>query len=541
MGAPSLSASSYLVSLFVRNATWILGVLLCAGLTVPFIRWFRVWKALRPLPGPSDIVPFWFSLSCIKSFLQERRENKYATTRIFSIIRDLGKQYTGKLFKVYVGMTPIVVLHTPDAVEALLTSNTNQKKPFLYHFIAPWLGNFNILLSTGETWRNRRKLMTPAFHVRVLDNYMSVFNESADLLVKHMCKVADEAPDEPIRLFKSMQKCAMDIIGEVTMETKFQLQENKNISFMNAFNRVMFLVSVRAFRPWLWIQKLYDNTLEGKSYEADVQEMITLSNSIMYKQKDKLQSTEVLPTTGSEDDELNIKRETILMNILLRRHMQDSSYTLDDVRNDNDTIVSAGTDTITTCMCFTLHYLGLYPEAQARAHQELDEIFGDDTDCEITATHIRQMKYIECCLKESLRLYPSFPVIGRVLDEDVTMEGHVIPKGVMCFISIYSLHRNPKYFKDPEEFIPERFLSEEIKTRHPFSYIPFSGGSKNCLGQKFAMLEMKLLLAKILLKCKIVSAEPLDRLNVAYEVIVKDKRGNRVWIRRRTELDSAER
>ncbi|KAG0435988.1 hypothetical protein HPB47_018206 [Ixodes persulcatus] len=395
--------------------------------------------------------------------------------------------------------------------------------------------------STGETWRNRRKLMAPAFHVRVLDNYMRVFNESADLLVKHMCSAADEAPDDPIRLFKSMQKCAMDIIGEVTMEAKFQLQENKNISFMNAFNRVMFLVSVRAFRPWLWIQNLYDNTLEGKSYEADVQEMITLSNSIMHKQKDKLQSTEVLPKSGSEDDELNIKRETILMNILLRRHMQDSSYTLDDVRNDNDTIVSAGTDTITTCMCFTLHYLGLYPDAQAKAHQELDEIFGDDTDCEITATHIRQMKYIECCLKESLRLYPSFPVIGRVLDEDVTMEGHVIPKGVMCFISIYSLHRNPKYFKDPEEFIPERFLSEEIKTRHPFSYIPFSGGSKNCLGQKFAMLEMKLLLAKILLKCKIVSAEPLDRLNVAYEVIVKDKRGNRVWVRRRTEVDSAER
>ncbi|CAN7992530.1 unnamed protein product, partial [Ixodes pacificus] len=105
-----------------------------------------------------------------------------------------------------------------------------------------------------------------------------------------------------------------------------------------------------------------------------------------------------------------------------------------------------------------------------------------DRDGEITASHLAQLKYLECCLKEALRLYPSFPMIGRVLDEELKMEGHVIPKGVMCFVAIYSLHRNPKYFKDPEKFMPERFLSDEIRTRHPFSYIPFSGGFKNCIG-----------------------------------------------------------
>ncbi|CAN7992536.1 unnamed protein product, partial [Ixodes pacificus] len=421
MGVHVLSMSSYFVSLFVGNVTWILGLLLCAGFVVPFVQWFRVWKALRPLPGPWDAVPFWFILGCFKSIIQENKANKHATAWIFSKICSMCQRYTGRLFKVYVGMTPIVVLQTPDAVEALLTSSVNHKKPFLYHFIAPWLGPLNILVATGEAWRFKRKLMTPAFHFRVLDNYMRIFNENGDLLVKHLCSVVDTAPDEPIRLFKSTQRCAMDIIGEVTMGAKLQLQEDKNLYFMRAFNRVMFLLSVRAFRPWLWIQTIYDSTQEGKVFRADLQKMMTFTYSVMRKRKDKLQCTDTCPKCDTENDELISGGETTLMNILLRKHIQDSSYTLADVRNDIDTIIAAGNDTTTTCMCWTLHYLGLYPEVQAKVHEELDEIFGNDTDGEITATHIRQMKYLECCLKEALRLYPSFPVIGRVLDEELTM------------------------------------------------------------------------------------------------------------------------
>ncbi|KAG0445222.1 hypothetical protein HPB47_018216 [Ixodes persulcatus] len=334
---------------------------------------------------------------------------------------------------------------------------------------------------TGEPWRFKRKLLTPAFHFRVLDNYLRIFNENGDLLVRHICSLVGKAPNEPIRLFKITQKCAMDIIGEVTMGAKLQLQENNNLFFMKSFNRAMFLLSVRFGTPWHWIQKIYEISRGGKIFVADLEKMRELTYSIMRRRKEKLQSTEINSKSGSEEEEFNSGGETSLMNRLLRKHIQDSSYTLSDVRNDIDTIIAAGNDTTTTCMCWTLHFLGLYSEVQAKVHRELDEVFGNDRGGEITAGHLAQLKYLECCLKEALRLYPSFPMIGRVLDEELEMEGHVIPKGVMCFIAIYSLHRNPKYFKDPEKFKPERFLSDEIRTRHPFSYIPFSGGSKNCI------------------------------------------------------------
>ncbi|XP_029832448.2 cytochrome P450 4V2 [Ixodes scapularis] len=539
MAVRLLSTSSYLFSLFAGNVPWILGLFLCVLLAVPFVRWFRVWKALRPLPGPWDTVPFWFLFDNLRA--RKHRAYKYRTAWIFSTFCSLWKQYPNQIFKVYIGMTPIVFVHTPEAVEALLTSTVNHNKPFLYHFVAPWLGPDNLLLATGEPWRFKRKLLTPAFHFRVLDNYMRIFNENGDLLVRHICSLVDEAPNEPIRLFKITQKCAMDIIGEVTMGAKLQLQENKNLFFMKSFNRAMFLLSVRSGTPWLWIQKIYEISREGKMFRADLGKMRELTYSVMRRRKEKLQSTEIIQKSGSEEEEFNSGGETTLMNRLLQKHIQDSSYTLSDVRNDIDTIIAAGNDTTTTCMCWTLHYLGLYSEVQAKVHRELDEVFGNDRDGEITAIHLAQLKYLECCLKEALRLYPSFPMIGRVLDEELEIEGHVIPKGVMCFIAIYSLHRNPKYFKDPEKFMPERFLSDEIRTRHPFSYIPFSGGSKNCIGQKFAMLEMKLLMAKVLRECRIVSSEPLENLDVAYEVIVKDIGGNKVWVQRRTEIHSPER
>ncbi|KAM7305459.1 cytochrome P450 4V2 [Ixodes scapularis] len=499
-----------------------------------------MWKTLRPMPGPWDLLPFWFMLVAIKERFKFKLEYKGATAKIFNQMRDICQEYTDKTFKVYIGFTPLVVIHTPDAAETLLTSTRNHKKPFLYHFIDSWLGTFSLLVSTDEIWRLKRKLMTPAFHFRVLDNYLRIFNENGDRLVRTIGEAIDEAPEDPVRLFKTTQKCAMDIIGEVTMGEKLGLQDDKNLNFMSSFNRVMFLVSVRFFRPWFWNQKIYDSSSEGKLYNRDLEEMMEFIHSIIQRRSQASQSEKSFPRYSPDDqhdDETDCsENKNTLMNLLLKKHREDDRYTLDDVRRDIDTIIAAGNDTLTTSTCWTLNLLAHNRDAQRKVHAELDGIFGGNLDGEITADDLRKMKYLECCLKESLRLYPAFPLIGRVLDEDLILGGYKVPEGVMCFISLYSLHRNPKYFKDPESFIPERFMSEEIKARHPFSYIPFSGGSKNCIGQKFAMMEMKLIVAKVLRKYQVECKIPMDQLNVAYEVIVKDKGGNKVWFRRRPEL-----
>ncbi|CAN7939785.1 unnamed protein product, partial [Ixodes hexagonus] len=404
---------------------------------------------------------------------------------IFDQIRTHCEQYVGKTFKAYVGLTPIVCIHTPEAAETLLSTNTNLRKPFLYDFLAGWLGKESMVLATGDIWRFKRKLMTPAFHFRVLENYITIFNQNGDLLVKRLGSFIDKAPQEPVRLFENTQKCTLDIIGEVTMGAKLHVQEGQNLNFMSSFNSASLLVALRVLRPWLWLDSIYKYTYEGKLFKKCMEEIDSFTHSVMQERKKKLESTEVPTVLDSNGDEIKESPAyTTLMNMLLKAHLQDQRYTVENVKKDIDTVFGAGNDTTTSAICWTLYLIGHNPKTQAKVHEELDAILGSNPDREITTDDLKQMKYLECCLKEGLRLYPSFPYIGRVLDHDLEIDNYRIPKGVPCVINIYSLHRNPDHFKDPEQFIPERFMPQQMTSRHPFSYIPFSGGPKNCLGMQ---------------------------------------------------------
>lgn len=120
---------------------------------------------------------------------------------------------------------------------------------------------------------------------------------------------------------------------------------------------------------------------------------------------------------------------------------------------------------------------------QQQVVDEINGIFHDPNE-EMTIQKLNELKLMERCIKESLRLYPSGPFISRVISEDfVTHNNFEIPKGTVANILIYDLHRNPDVFPDPEKFDPDRFLIENVKNRHPYAYIPFSAGPRNCIGK----------------------------------------------------------
>ena len=144
-------------------------------------------------------------------------------------------------------------------------------------------------------------------------------------------------------------------------------------------------------------------------------------------------------------------------------------------------------------LSWIVYLLGHHPEIQARAAAEVDALFeedsanlddanngSDDGDDKIMLTldKIKSLKYLECCVKEGLRLCPSVPFIGRRLHEDMDINGHEVPKGTILFIYIYMLHRDPDIFPKPEVFDPNRFLPENSVGRHPFAFVPFSAGPR---------------------------------------------------------------
>lgn len=184
------------------------GVVILAMVLPPVLRWFWIWKTLRKMPGPSDLVPFRFLLVIYWSRRMYINVD-YATAELFNVLVGASEIFKNQTFKFYNWMMPLVIIQTPEAVEVLLNSSENLKKPMMYNFLVPWLGEENVLTGTGDKWRLKRKLATPAFHFKTLEHFIGVFNEHGDAMVRKMAEMADKP--ESANIYRYVQRCTLDI------------------------------------------------------------------------------------------------------------------------------------------------------------------------------------------------------------------------------------------------------------------------------------------------------------------------------------------
>lgn len=180
-----------------------------------------------------------------------------------------------------------------------------------------------------------------------------------------------------------------------------------------------------------------------------------------------------------------------------------------------------GHDTTATGLTWILQILGCYPEIQQRIRDEFFSVLGYEFT-EISYDELGQLKYLECCIKESLRLFPPVPLFVRKLDHDEIVFGEYhIPKGTEIVVNSYLTHRDSKYWPEPEKFRPERFMPPESNNRHPYAFVPFSAGSRNCIGQRFALLEEKSVLVHLLRNFKLTSMKRMDEIRCKSELILR--------------------
>ncbi|EZA51507.1 Cytochrome P450 4C1, partial [Ooceraea biroi] len=167
-----------------------------------------------------------------------------------------------------------------------------------------------------------------------------------------------------------------------------------------------------------------------------------------------------------------------------------------------------GHDTVSMAMTFAILLLAEHKDVQDRVRTEVNAVM-EKNGGKLTMTALQNLSYLERCLKETMRLYPSVLLITRTLVEDVMLKSYLVPAGVELYIDILSLHKNPEFWPNPEVFDPDRFLPELVQNRHPFAYIPFSAGSRNCIGQRFAMMELKTVIGTLVHN---FCLEPIDYL-----------------------------
>nr|XP_022910436.1 probable cytochrome P450 4d20 [Onthophagus taurus] len=172
-----------------------------------------------------------------------------------------------------------------------------------------------------------------------------------------------------------------------------------------------------------------------------------------------------------------------------------------------------------------------------KAFEEVHSILGEDIHQTITNQQIMQMKYLDLVIKESMRLNTTAPVFLRTLEEDVPYEKTTLPKGLMVFMIPFMMHVDLELYPDPEKFIPERFLPENLSPNR-YSYAPFNLGVRNCIGKLYAMVSMKIALAKMLLNYEFVDVH--HQLCLSVEVTLQSKTGIRVGIRKRNYVEKNE-
>ncbi|XP_013100694.2 probable cytochrome P450 4s3 [Stomoxys calcitrans] len=392
----------------------------------------------------------------------------------------------GSPFRIWLGKDLVVFFTDPDDVKQLLSDNTLLHKSNNYKLFSPWLGN-GLLTNSGESWHSRRKLLTPAFHFRILSEFKEPMEENCKLLVDHLQKKANE---EEFDVFPYITLLTLDVICETAMGIKKNAQMQSESEYVKAVKNILRVLSQRSFSIWHRNNIFFNYTSLGREMLANLKILHGETNRVIKLRRKLLQDSKIhsLKDAEASYDSIGQKRRFAFLDMLLISQMEGIPLSDRDIREEVDTFMFEGHDTTSSAIGFAIYLFSQHAEVQQLAYEEAIALEGREKE---------PMPYLEAVIKETLRIYPSVPFYSRLLTEDMKMDKLTVPKGASVTVLSYMVHRNENCYPEPEVFKPERFLQNN-KEVHPFSFVAFSAGPRNCIGQKFAMLELKCTLSCLL-------------------------------------------
>ncbi|XP_063924877.1 cytochrome P450 4C1-like [Zophobas morio] len=469
-----------------------------------YIKFYKNKRVLQRVPAP----PERFFLGHLNVFTNNPDD-------IFARIRLYSKKY----YPIYRFSTPYITIVNclePNDIELVLSSTKHLSKSKIYTFLCNWLGT-GLLTSTGSKWHKRRKILTPAFHFTILQQFLNIFNEETSKLVEKLQeengKIIDVVP--PITNF------TLQSIAETAMGLD-NINESTQRNYKDAIYKIGAIFLKRLSKPWYRMDAVYSWSKLAKEESAIVKVLHDFSNYII-KEREKEMSSESYVGTYSK------KKRLAMLDLLLSAKNDGADIDYEGIREEVDTFMFEGHDTTSMAISFLLLVLANLQDIQAKVLEEILSVVGPTKVP--TYDDLQELRFTERCIKETLRLFPSVPFISRYASEDFTTKtGYDIPEGTVVHIHIFDVHRNETLYPDPLKFDPDRFLPENVNARHPFAYIPFSAGPRNCIGQKFALLELKAALCGILRKFKLEKVDDMFDVEFRPDLVLRPKKDIKVKI-----------
>ncbi len=429
--------------------------------------------SLNPVPQPDGIT----GLKALHGVMRRR-----------SIIGALEVMHAemGDVFRLSVpGFNPVMLVG-PEASRFILVTSRDDVRWRMEREPITVLLRHGVLVEDQESHDAIRRAMNPALHRRMLETYVGSMRTYTDQIM------ASWRDGDTYDMLDEMRKIALLILTDTLFGTDFTPELRR------LWPGVLRAVRYISPGPWvLW------RGLSHIGYDDNLKMIDDYLYTIIRRRREK---------PGSTDD-------------LLGALISTPAMTDDLIRDQLMTMLIAGHDTSTASLAWTLYLLTSHPDALRGAVEEVDRVIGDAPP---GFEHIHDLHFLSNVIDEALRLYPPIHLGSRVAAVDLEFDGYHIAAGERVLYSIYLTQRHPAYWEAPDEFCPERF---EAGKPTPYSYLPFGGGPRNCIGAAFAQVENKIVLARILQQFDLTWRG--DRVRPYMGATLEPRPGVQIAVRRR--------
>ena len=402
----------------------------------------------------------------------------------------------------FMGVPVIIVVHPKDIEDILVTNYQNFVKSKDYRALKGLLGD-GLLTSEGKLWQRHRKLVQPSFRHEHIDLYGRV-------MVDYTRRAVEAWQDGEVRdAHQDMMKLTLEIVSRCLFdvdasEAAREVGEALEV-VMSRFNRV---AQMAFLMPEGW------PIPTGPRYRRAVRRLDKIIYNIIHARR------------------ASAKHSTDLLSMLIETsEVDESAFSDREVRDEVMTLFLAGHETTAIALSWTWYLLAQHPEIESRLARELEDVLDGRAP---TVEDLPQLRFTEMIVKEALRLYPPAWGVGRQAVNDFDIGGYHLPAGTNVFLSQWITHRDPRFFKEPDRFDPDRWKNDPVRSGEipRFAYFPFGGGPRVCVGAAFAMMEARLILATIAQHCRLELVTGCE-VKPQPSVTLRPKNGVRVTVRTR--------
>ncbi|XP_060052667.1 thromboxane-A synthase [Erinaceus europaeus] len=403
---------------------------------------------------------------------------------------ELRHQY-GPLSGYYLGRRMFIVISEPDMIEQVLVENFSNFTNRIASGLESKPVTDSVLFLRDRRWTEVRSALTSAFSPEKLNEMIPLISHSCQVLLAHLQSFADSG--EAFDIQKSYCSFTTDVVASLAFGTQLDSQEEPTHPFVQHCHRFFAFSIPRALLVLI---------LSFPSV------MVPLARMLPKKQWEEVAhyfSSLVGTVTAAREQQARGERRKDFLQAILDSSLDEEGpkatrhLTEDEVVGQASLFLIAGYEIITNTLSFATYLLATHPKYQERLLAELDAFHGAHGSLEYYSLQ-KSLPYLDMVILETLRMYPPAFRFTREATRDCELLGQRIPAGAVLEVAVGALHHDPEFWPNPEIFDPERFTAEAQQIRRPFTYLPFGGGPRGCLGMQLGLLEVKLTLLHMLSK-----------------------------------------